>query len=719
MRDSRMRFLYIGMVMMLLAACDGKPLNSPYPNEKSNAKLLHQSFSERPKTLDPAKAYSSNEYAIMNQIYEPPLQYHYLKRPYTLEPLTALAMPSVKFYNKNHEEVDENSTEIAYSTYTISLKKHISYAPHPAFALKKDGSHRYFDISEDFIETHDIEQIVDFKYRGSRELKAQDYIYQIKRLASPKLSSPILGLMKQRIVGLGELANELKKQRVGEKYLDLRKYRLKGVKLIDDYTYEITINGQYPQFMYWLAMPFFSPMPWEVDRFFANKALQENNLSLDWYPAGTGPFMLVENNPNRRMKLLKNPLVHPMFYPHEGTALDKSQGLLVNEGRRLPLLNEVLFSLEKESIPRWNKFLQGYYDLSGVNADSFDAAISLTKTGKPRLTKALESKGLRLQTAVEPSIFYMGFNMADKIVGGNSERARYLRQAISIAINYEEYIAIFLNGRGLIAQGPIPPGIDGYIKGRQGINPYVYKWVNGRAQRQSINRARELMAKAGYKDGIDKSGRRLILHYDAPQGQGPEQKAQFAWFRKQFAKLGISLNIRATEYNRFQQKMRNGSAQLFSWGWHADYPDPENFLFLLTSNNAKAITGGENAANYQNKSYDKLFDEMKQLPVGKKRAEVIKKMVALLQYDAPWVWGFYPKTLLLSQGWVSKTKLSTIGANTMKYIAIDAKKRERLQREWNKPVWWPLLVLLVLNILFFIPICMSYYYKTHHPRRRL
>jgi hypothetical protein len=45
-------------------------------------------------------------------------------------------------------------------------------------------------------------------------------------------------------------------------------------------------------------------------------------------------------------------------------------------------------------------------------------------------------------------------------------------------VDYEEYISIFLNGRGISAQGPIPPGIFGYREGAVGINPYVYDWVN-------------------------------------------------------------------------------------------------------------------------------------------------------------------------------------------------------------------------------------------------
>jgi hypothetical protein len=70
------------------------------------------------------------------------------------------------------------------------------------------------------------------------------------------------------------------------------------------------------------------------------------------------------------------------------------------------------------------------------------------------LSEQMRLHHLKLQMSVDPSISYMGFNMLDDVVGGYSERARKLRQAIAIAMNYEDFISIFLNGRGVIAQGP-------------------------------------------------------------------------------------------------------------------------------------------------------------------------------------------------------------------------------------------------------------------------
>ncbi|HEB66685.1 MAG TPA: peptide ABC transporter substrate-binding protein, partial [Gammaproteobacteria bacterium] len=463
-----------------------------------------------------------------------------------------------------------------------------------------------------------------------------------------------------------------------------------------------------PQLLYWLAMPFFAPMPWEADRFYAQPGMAERNLTLDWYPVGTGAYMLTENNPNRRMVLVRNPNFHGATYPTEGEPGDRAKGWLDDAGKPLPFIDKVIYSLEKESIPYWNKFLQGYYDVSGVSSDSFDQAIQFTQGGEAELTPMMKAKGIRLVTAVQASIYYMGFNMLDPVVGGDSERARLLRRAISIAVDYEEFISIFANGRGIPAQGPIPPGIFGYREGREGINPYVYDWVDGRARRKPIAEAKRLLAAAGYPDGRDaKTGKPLLIHLDVTGG-GPEDKARFDWLRKQFRKIDLQLVIRNTDYNRFQEKMRKGNAQLFQWGWNADYPDPENFLFLLYGPNGKVRRGGENAANYANPEFDALFERMKNMDNGPERQALVDRMVEIARRDAPWIWGFHPRQFTLHHAWYFNAKPNLMAHNTLMYRRIDPQLREKLRAEWNRPVLWPLWVLLAVFVISLVPAVLAW-----------
>ena len=67
-------------------------------------------------------------------------------------------------------------------------------------------------------------------------------------------------------------------------------------------------------------------MPWEADAFYDQPGLKNKNITLDWFPVGTGPYWLEENNPNRRMVLTRNPYYHPDFYPTEGDVGDREAG---------------------------------------------------------------------------------------------------------------------------------------------------------------------------------------------------------------------------------------------------------------------------------------------------------------------------------------------------------------------------------------------------------
>jgi len=699
----------------LLSACSSDSWNNPYPPSAENGNILYSAFAERPKHLDPVQSYSSNEILFTAQIYEPPLQYHYLKRPYKLIPLSASEMPVAQYFNSNGERLPEgvDNEKISYTVYEISIKHGIRYQPHPAFARNENKKFIYHDLSvEDLAEIYEIK---DFPYTDTRELTAKDYVYEIKRLAHPRLHSPIFSLMSDYIVGLKEYSNTLKavvNLQSGTTdegiYLDLNNFPLEGAQVVDSHTYRIKIKGKYPQFMYWLAMPFFAPIPWEADRFYTQQGLVEKNITLDWYPVGTGPYMLTDNNPNLIMVLEKNPNFHGESYPVEDKTNNLKSDLLEDAGKPLPFIDKIMFYRDKESIPRWNKFLQGYYDASGIGSDSFDQAVQISGQGEATVTKEMRAKGIRLEEAVATSTRYVGFNMLDPKVGGLTESSRRLRQAISIAVDYKEYISIFANGRGIPAQGPIAPGIFGYRYGKEGINPIVYNWKNNRLNRKPIETARDMLAEAGYPNGIDiKTNAPLVLYFDVI-ARGPEDKSKLDWMSKQFQKLNIQLVIRSTDYNRFQDKIRQGSAQIFEWGWNADYPDPENFLFLLHGQQKKVGYDGENAANYDNPEYNVLFEQMKNMENSPERQEIIDQMLRILRQDAPWIWGYHPKDYALYHEWYTNVKPNKMSHNNMKYHRIDPNMREEKRLYWNKPVFWPLAVCLIVLIVGLISAVVTY-----------
>ena len=716
-RMTELRLAWLGAIFFfVLNACGESVWNNPYPASDDEKNILYASFESRPKHLDPVRSYSANEYSIIANIYEPPFQYHYLKRPYALVPLTATEVPKPVYVDKSGEPLPSDAPiqTIAYSIYEIRIQPGILYQPHPALAKDEGGRYRYLNLARD--DLAGIHTLSDFVHTGTRELLAEDYVYQIKRMAHPRYNSPIFGLMTEYIDGLAGYANTLREayDKVSREesfrgWLDLRQYDFQGLEVIDRYRYRITIKGKYPQFKFWLAMPFFSPMPWEAERFHAQPGMRDKNLTLHWYPIGTGPYMLTVNNPNLRMVMERNPNFHGESYPNEGMPEDLKNGLLTDADKPLPFIEKVVTSLEKESIPRWNKFLQGYYDVSGIGSDTFDQAVQIGSGGEFTLTEEMKRKGIQLSTSVATSTGYFGFNMLDSVVGHPAgERGKYLRQAISIAVDYEEYISIFLNGRGISAQGPLPPGIFGYREGEGGINQIVYDWKHNGPVRRSLNDAKALLAKAGYPDGRDhQTGEPLKLYFDVT-ASGPDDKARLSWWRKQFAKLNIELIVRPTDYNRFQDKMHKGTAQMYQWGWNADYPDPENFLFLLYGPNGKVQYKGENASNYQNEEFDRLYDEMKNMDNTPRRQAIVDRMLTILREDSPWLWGIHPKSFALYHDWYFNSKPNLMANNTLKYKRIDPSVRMEKRGNWNQPVTWPIWAGAAVLAVTVLPAVVSY-----------
>lgn len=696
--------------LLLLTGCKDGQWNNPYRSQDTQADIIYTSFQERPKELDPVKSYNAAEYEFIAQIYEPPLQYHFLKRPYELVPLSARRLPIKTFYDQAGEALpaDVDPAQVAYTDYVVEIQSGIRYQPHPSLAENDTGEYRYHQLQASDLD--DVYVLSDFEYQGSRTLTAHDYVYQIKRLAHPNLHSPLAGLLGNYIVGFSDYREKVLSalEAQPDSWLDLTDITMEGVTAIDEYRYRIRVRGVYPQFIYWLSMPFFSPIPWEADKFYAQPGMKQRNLSFDWYPIGTGPFMLTENNPNLRMVLEKNPNFHGETYPTKGEQQDYSNGLLDDAGRAMPFVDKVIFSLEKESIPYWNKFMQGFYDTSGISSDSFDQSVELNSQGQFALTDEMREKGIELSSAVATSLYYLGFNMRDPIVGGLSERARLLRRAISIAVDYDEFISIFRNGRGVPAQGPIPPGIFGYEEGEAGHNPYIYDWDQQQLKRRSIKAAKAMMREAGYAQGVDQeTGKPLILYFDTVS-RGADTKALLNWMVKQFAKIDIQLVIRGTDGNRFFDKLNQGTFQIYQLGWNADYPDPENFFFLLYGPNSILVSKGQNYSNYENAEFDALFDQMKNMENSPQRLQIIRDMNDIVRADAPWVFAFNPKSYSLTHRWYENVKPNLMANNTMKYKRIDAQTREQMRQAWNPPLMWPLYVLMTLFVIAIIPAIRGY-----------
>jgi ABC-type transport system substrate-binding protein len=525
-------------------------------------------------------------------------------------------------------------------------------------------------------------------------MTAADVAFALMRIGDPQVDSPV-GSTFAHVVGFQEFTARLTTARKNDPAFAQRRideqYRaaggIAGVRTPDATTLELELDEAYPQILFWFAMEFTTPIPWEAIVAYDGR---EGRELFNEHPVGTGPFRLAVYDKRSRMVLERNSrwygVRHPEWqaaaavYPTEGEPDDRDRGLLdpAYVGKPLPFLERIELRLDKEDVPAFTKFLQGYYDESGIIEESFDRVV---KAGS--LSADMAALGMQLKKTVVPSVFYLGFNMEDPVVGVSAgDRGRKLRQAMSLVIDSREFTRVFQNGRGIPAESPIPPGLFGYDAGY--ANPF---------RQVDLTRARRLLAEAGYANGIDPAtSRPLHLTFDTGDTSA-RSRLRFQFFCDAWARLGLDVEIAATTYNQFQDKVRRGAYQLFMWGWVADYPDPENFLFLLWSEMARNKNGGPNTANFISPEYDRLFLRMRELPDGEPRTAVIQEMRALLERERPWIELFHQESYALVQGWMHNVKPLGMSFSTFKYQDVDVPLRRSRRVEWNRPVYWPLAVL--------------------------
>lgn len=665
-------------------------LNSPYTQDEINQKYYFSDFREAPKHLDPARAYSSDEYRILGAVTESLFGYDYFSDVYTLVPLAARDMPAMMQKNKD-----------GFIELVIHLRDDLVFSPHPCF-LDENEIDSQLSLNKNVDSPFQLQ-------KGQRQVTAYDFAYQIKRMADPRLHCPIFPMvLSSYIKGMTEFQSEL--NRVIEKgrqtsesgqnelsagghsqgngfmkpLLNYHEFECEGIQVPDKLTLKLILNPEGSKMLYWMALPFFSPVPHEALKFYSRPAVFSRGWRLDRYPVSNGPFYVHTFSANRLIQLNRTEGYRKRIFKYDN-----------GEEAVLPFLDQIRFYREAEPISRWLKFKQGYYDVSGISNDHF---FEVFQPGKGHsLSDFFVTRDITSRRMVLPTLMYMGFNMLDPVVGGRSEEKTALRQAICIAIDREGYLEQFLNGRGEVAHSPIPPGIFGYGLSRELFNASVFDWDEtiSAPRRKSIDEARQLLVKAGYPGGVDpRTGEGLILFFDTLSTAG--NVAYKDWLQKQLKKLNIYLEFRETDYNRFREKMSTGTAQLFSWGWNADYPDPENFLFLFYGPNGRVRFKGENPTNYENKEFDVLYKHIEGQPNNEERLGKIHQMVRLLQQDCPIDFGYYPEAVTLAHSWVRHYSVHPFSNEVYTYLDVDINERKEYQQRENQVSMGPVFMLVFM-----------------------
>jgi len=420
-------------------------------------KELQLSVPQKVKGMDPIFAndrYSSNEIA---RVYEGLLEYHYLKRPYTLVPNLASEMPKVSADGL---------------TYTFKILPGIFFHDDKAFTNGK-----------------------------GRELVAEDFVYSIKRLADPKLQSTGWWILDGKLKGL----NEWREENSGKDLVDYSQ-EVEGVKAIDKYTLQFKLKREFPQFLYSLAMPFTFVVAKEVVEHYGKEFLN--------HPVGTGAFILPKFDQSNKITYTKNPNFRDKFYPSEASEEFKAAGYLEDAGKKLPLVDKVVVSVIIESQPQWLNFQKGNLDYIGIPKDNFDSAV----TPSNGISDDLQKKGIELLISPSLDVTYTAFNHDNKLFQNvNLRRAMSLAYNVkksnelfynNTAMPAQSIVPPGIAGHMSSYKNPyVGPNIEeakkllalaGYPEGK-GLPEITYDCPNSTVSRQTGEFFRKRMAEIGIK----------------------------------------------------------------------------------------------------------------------------------------------------------------------------------------------------------------------------
>ncbi len=351
-------------------------------------------------------------------------------------------------------------------------------------------------------------------HNQSRQVTADDVKYSMERALDPATESTVAEVYLGDIVGAKE-------------FIDGTADEVAGIKVVDNYTLEITIDAPESYFLAKLTYP----TAFVVDRNQVEGSTCFSDTNWQRKPNGTGPFRLKEWNFGQRIVLEPNSRYH----------------------LGAPSVGRVVYSLAGGSA--MTMYENNELDVAGVGLNDIE-----------RVRDPAEPLSKEFYEAQRMDVWYIGFNVTKPPFDDPK-----VRQAFTYAIDKDKLIEVVLKDAVVESDGILPPNMPGFNASLQGL-----KFDKEKAQQL----LRE--SKYGGPDGLPKieiasSGRGASV--------GVVLEPILAMWEEN---LGVKVSTRQTESATFFQALHRGDFQVFELGWVADYVDASNFLkinFDSQSNN--------------------------------------------------------------------------------------------------------------------------------------
>jgi oligopeptide transport system substrate-binding protein len=562
------KIIYSLLVTAVLASCGGGG-NTPGGTRKAKGGVYYGGVFRMNEVEDFRNLYPLNitetvSHRIANQVYEG---------------LVKLSQADLSIIPCLAEKWERNADA---TQWTFHIRKGVKFHDDPCFS---DGS--------------------------GREVTANDFKYSFEMLCTSSPENQQFGnTFKDRVAG----ADEYYQSTVDKKPLA---GGVSGVKVIDDYTIQITLLNSFAGFLNILS----TPGCWV----FPKEAVEKYGVDMRAKCVGTGPFQVKSIKEGDAVILERNP----------------NYWNVDEFGNQLPYLDAVKYSFIKEKKSELLDFKRGNLDMV------FRLPIEMIPDILGELDHAKEGNAsFEMQVVPAMNTFYYGFQHQSDIFS-----KKEVRLAFNYAIDREKIVNYTLQGEGVPGiYGIVPPAFTGYDS--KALKGYVF----------DADKARKYLAQGGYPDG--KGFPKLTLQINSGGGDRNIQTAEV--IQKMLKEnLNIDVEINVMPFAEHLESLETGKALFWRTAWIADYPDPETFLTLLYSKHIPAKLTDKsylNSVRYKSAKFDSLFVAALREIDDKKRMDLYRQADQVAIDDGAIMPIFYDEDYRLIQ-----INVKNFPANAMEY----------------------------------------------------
>ena len=466
-----------------------------------------------------------------------------------------------------------------------------------------------YDVSDDGL-TYTFHLRDGMKWSDDQPVTAQNYVDSWLRLVNPDLAFSY-AFLAYGIVGAEDYCEN------GGKLEDV------GVALVDDLTFTATLTVPDPAFIKKVGMVCFYPVRKDlIDAAEASGGNWTNDFSLHVY---NGPFYISDRVLENSMTLKKN----EKYWNADAITLNQINLRVVDESSTKAQLMEsqqidVLTLTDYEYVDRWE---------SKVTDGTFQ---HISKT--------------------EPSVTYLVIDQHPEGNGGPSGLMlnAKCRKAMALAMDREEFSAMFKEGLVTPAYGLIPYGIT------VGDEEFRSAHEEPLASEDTSPETLKALFEEGMKEaGVSGSASDVTLTtflYNA----NSENMSQQEWYKQQLEdKLGVHVQIDTyPDVSTWKTARDSYQYDFYSMGWNGDYNDPMTFMELFVTGNGYAkFMGG-----YSNSEYDAMVEQAGSSQDDAERMELFGKAEALLMEEGGCIPLYYNDSQMYVQSYVTGLSTPMFGA---------------------------------------------------------